>query len=366
MKQLISISLILLFSGNLSEANIWPSEKWNKLSFNNTKLDAKKFDVFRKYLFNSENDHITDGIVIIKNGNLLYEQYENGYSEKTSHLFWSAAKSFTNALVGIAIKKELLTLETKSNQFYQNHKDKDISVKNLLQMSSGIDWNEGYEGNPLRSTVVKMLYTDGFLDMAKYVSSIETHSKADQVFRYSSGDTNLLMGILRQALGNSKYELFPWNELFIPLGITSAVWERDHQKTFVGSSYLYMTPKDAARFGLLFLRKGIWKKKRILDSSWIDFSTRLAPSFSKTKRGDKFNNFGYGAHWWLNLPIPNKGLKRPYPDAPSDLFLALGHHGQSISIIPSLDMIIVRTAEDKEKPIDRNKMYKLLLESFEK
>jgi len=91
----------------------------------------------------------------------------------------------------------------------------------------------------------------------------------------------------------------------------------------------------------------------------------LAPSFSKTDLNEEENNQGYGAHWWLNVEHPKKGLKRPYPDAPNDLFMALGHHGQSISIIPSLDLVIVRTGEDKDKAIDRNKMYKLLIESIE-
>jgi len=236
-------------------SNSWPTQNWDTQTLLEANINVDRFEELKKYVFRKDLGFKTDGLVIIKNSKIIFEKYDNGYDLSKRHLLWSASKSFTGALVGVAIKKGQLDLSTSVKSFFPKLKPlkgTDITIKHLLQMSSGINWNEGYEGSPLKSNVIKMLYTSGYKDMADYTSSVEVKFLPEQNFRYSSGETNLLMGVLRKGIGVESFVDYPWDELFNPLNIKSAVWERDHKKNFVGSSYLYMTPRDAARFGLLF------------------------------------------------------------------------------------------------------------------
>jgi CubicO group peptidase (beta-lactamase class C family) len=368
--KIVSILVLFTFMHSTSWGKVnWPDKEWKKSTLSDVKIDKNKFEKFKEYVFDNNAKFETDGIVLIKNGSLVFEHYAHGYNANMKHLLWSATKSVSNALVGIAVKQGRIGLTSNASDYYKNlqsGKGKGITVKHLLNMSSGLNWTETYESNPFISDVIEMLYVDGHKDMALYTSKIKAKFKPDTNFRYSSGETNLLLGILKKSLGTERFEKYPWVELFDPIGISSAVWERDEAKTFVGSSYLYLTPQDMARFGLLYLREGKWKDQQILNPSWIKFSKTLAPTFSKTDLDEDDQNQTHGAHFWLNLPVKSKNLKRPFPDAPEDLYYASGHHGQMITIIPSLDLILVRTAFDKDEDIDKNKMFKLLIESVEK
>ena len=125
-------------------------------------------------------------------------------------------------------------------------------------MRSGIDFNEAYEFAPLFSSVLAMLYTRGRADMAAFAAAQPMAAEAGTVWRYKSGDSLILAAALRDLVGADRYPDYPWTALFDRIGVTSAVWERDAAGTFVGSSYLYLTPRDLARIGLLYLRDGCW------------------------------------------------------------------------------------------------------------
>lgn len=368
-KKIILPILILTHSANARIAKIeFPKHEWQRATFDEAKINKLSFKEFENFVFDKEADYKTDSIVLIRNGKLVYERYENGYDASKLHLLWSASKSVTNILTGILIKKKVISLDDKVTHYYPEIKGKykdDLTIGNLTQMSSGIAWNEGYEGNPLNSNVIRMLYTRGFKDMATYTSSLKIDHKPGTKFKYSSGETNLLMGVLKKSLLNAKaYEKLPWSELFNLLNIENATWERDHSGTYVGSSYLYLRPRDFAKIGHLYLAKGKWGNRTIVTKDWVKYSTRLAPSFSNTILDGSDNNEGHGAHWWLNRKIPKKGLGSPYPSAPEDLFMGLGHHGQMVAVLPSLDLVVVRTAEDKSGSMDKDQFFKLLINSL--
>jgi CubicO group peptidase (beta-lactamase class C family) len=365
MSEFYKIFILVLLGIESLMAAPFPTDKWSEATLSESKFDEKKFARFVDYNFSSEHKHKTDGIVIIHKGKLVFEKYANEYDAQRLHLFWSASKSVTSMLVGILVKEGTLSIDEKISKFYPDAKG--ITVKHLLNMSSSLDWSEGYESNPLNSNVIQMLYTSGRPDMASYTSKIKPKGAPGEIFKYSSGETNLLMGFVKKKIANDEYfSNLPWEKIFSPLGIKKATWERDPSGTFVGSSYLYLTPRDFARIGYLYLREGNWNGVQLITKDWVDFSRKMAPAFPKTTLDGFDNNESYGAQWWLNLPIAKKGLGRPYPDAPEDLYMALGHHGQMVGVIPSKDLVIVRTAEDKEGPIDKNEFYKLLLESIEK
>ena len=152
-----------------------------------------------------------------------------------------------------------------------------ITYRELLQMRSGIDFDEAYEFAPLFSSVLAMLYTRGRADMAAFAAAQPMAAEAGTVWRYKSGDSLILAAALRDLVGADRYPDYPWTALFDRIGVTSAVWERDAAGTFVGSSYLYLTPRDLARIGLLYLRDGCWAGTRILPEGWVAFAGHAEP-----------------------------------------------------------------------------------------
>ena len=320
MLEIVKIIVLLLVVNNSFSSTIWPSPNWEiSISQNFKKVDD--------YAFSKDASYKTDGLLVIYKGKIVFEKYSNGYSSEKLHLLWSTSKSVTSLLTGILVKEGRISVDEDISSYYPAAKG--ITVKHLLNMSSSIDWNEGYEGNPLNSNVIQMLYTSGRSDMDEYTSKIKRKGPSGTIFKYSSGETNLLMGFIKNKISNKEiYENLPWEKIFIPLGIKEATWERDKSGTFIGSSYLYLTPRDFARIGYLYLREGKWKNKEIISEAWVYFSRAMAQSFVTTTLDGDSNAKGYGAIWWLNETLSEKGLIRPYPDAPEDLFMALGHHGQ--------------------------------------
>jgi CubicO group peptidase (beta-lactamase class C family) len=288
-----------------------------------------------------------------ENGKIVYEKYAHGFNEKHPHLLWSATKSVAATLIGLAIKDEQIDLSDKASKYYpllRTSTHQDITVQNLLNMSSGISWKETYENDPWTSDVISMLYWKGFSDMASYTASKKMEHTPGSFFYYSSGETNLLMAVLQGALGAQKYKRYPWTHLFDQLDIKSATWEKDNAGNFIGSSYLYLTPRDFVKIGQLYLQNGQWQGKQLLPESWVKFSTTPAAAAVDES---------YGGHWYMNNKIPKDG-KRPYPNAPHDVYLALGHHGQMLFVIPSQKRIFIRFGADKAGAISLDMIFKLI------
>ncbi|CAF1131659.1 unnamed protein product [Rotaria sp. Silwood1] len=150
---------------------------------------------------------------------------------------------------------------------------------------------------------------------------------------YNSGNTNILSRIIRHTVGESEYHSFPYQKLFYKLGMNSFIMEVDASGTFVGSSYSWGTARDWSRFGLLYLNNGLYNNERILSENWIKQTTTLAGS----------NQYGeYGFHFWLNTGKTNDSTTRRFPNVPTDMFYASGFDGQSIFIIPSKKLVVVR------------------------
>jgi len=244
------------------------------------------------------------------------------------------AKSVTNAIVGILAMKGKFSLKGPA-PVPEWHKGNDprqaITLDQLLRMSSGLEWVEAYAERPVSDVNIMLLLKP---DMAAYVASKPLAAKPDTVWRYSSGTTNLIQWIIRHTLGNQgTYWEFPRRELFNKIGMRSAIWETDASGTFIGSSYLYATARDYARFGLLYLNDGVWEGERILPEGWVAYSTIPTPAAPKGQ---------YGAHFWLNGGKDLNSKDRPYPLLPNDTFFARGYQGQTIAIIPSRKLIVVR------------------------
>ncbi len=365
---------VSLFKAPLKVRDYWPTKEWRVKAPAAVGMDPLKIKKVEEYAFTRTGPEAerrgirTDGLVIIKNGYLVFEKYAGGFTKDTVHITWSDSKGFTNALYGIAIKEGRLKLEDPAWKYYpalNRGKHKNITVDHLLHMSSGLYSNETYEASPIKSTVNAMLFTSGHRDMAKYAAGQELEADPGAKWEYASPTPNLLMAMLKNTMTRKEYDAYPWEKLFNRIGMKKVVWERDAAGTYVGSSYLYTRPRDMAKFGYLFLNDGMWEGKRILPEGWVKYSTTVAPAYFATKLSEKENEDGaYGALWWLNRSIPEKKHPREFPDAPEDTFSAQGHWGQFIYVIPSLDLVVAYVADNRDKAFSSNTLLKLVIDSI--
>ncbi len=280
----------------------------------------------------------TRAVVVVHRGRVVVERYGAGFSASTRLLGGSMTKSVLNALLGIAVREGRLALDAPADlPAWRSAGDlrHAITLLELLRMSSGLQWNEGYEASPVVSDVIDMLYGEGHRDMAAFAATARLVDPPGSVFYYSSGTSLLLSELLRRAIagGDVAYHAFPRRELFAPIGMGSALLESDVSGTFVASSYSWATALDWARFGYLYLRDGVWAGSRILPQGWVDLSRTPAPASTEGE---------YGAHFWLNAGPRDGTRPPPIPGAPRDLFYASGHEGQVVAIVPSRDLVVVR------------------------
>lgn len=305
----------------------------------------------------------TDGLVIVHHGEIVYERYGADWEYDERHLAWSATKTFTNVLTAIAVRDGLLTLDDPICKHVRAASPAScaVTVEHLLTFSSGWDWHETYEdASPTSSSVLSMLYGEGRGDIVGFVTRHPLRAQPGTTWQYSSGDTNVLSGVVGHVLGQVYGDRFPWPVLFDPLGMTP-IWERDGSGTYVGSSYLWATPRDLARFGLFLLHDGCWNGQRLLPVGWVAASTEVSAPM-RGKVVDRDPGDVQGRQIWLNKPVPDIGqVTLPWPSAPGDTFAARGHWGQSITMIPSADLVVVRTADDRDGSADFDAMLGLAL-----
>jgi len=271
------------------------------------------------------DDHAYHGhpfaFVVLHKGGIVAEHYDQGIGPDTKLLSWSMAKSFVNALVGMMVKDSLIDIHAPLPiPEWQDDDRKTITLHDLMQMQSGLEWNEDYGA---RSDVNVMLHCEE--DMGLYALQKPLEYKPGTHWYYSSGSTNIVVRYLRSLFSSDEAFLSYMRErLFAPLGIRNAIFEQDMSGTPVGSSYLYITAKNFARFGQMYLDDGCVDDERILPEGWVDYT--CTPASNSENR--------YGAFFWLN-----RGGK--YPDVPKDMYWCDGHDGQCIFIIPSCQLVVV-------------------------
>lgn len=313
-----------------------------------------------EFLFQSQVK--TDAIYVIKDGAIILERYGRGYDHNSRHLIWSASKSVESILVGMAVQQGKLSLTTPVCRYYPEVGNCALQIHHLLEWTSGLKWVEDYDsaqGSATASSILQMLYGPGSKDMAKFAATRGLGAVPGTSWNYSSGDSNLLMGILKKVYGPD-YSGLPWKEIFEPLDIHSATWEADATGTYVGSSYLYLNARDLAQIGLLSLQKGQWNGKTLLPESWITYSTTA--NTVETPAQIAQEDLG-GASWWVNRSATAPGVSS-WPDAPADAFAAEGHWGQYLVVIPSLHAVAVRYGDDRDDKYFTMKEYMKRLTEF--
>lgn len=291
----------------------------------------------------------TYAVVIVQHGRLIYERYHGALEHfdraptpitaDVPLLSWSMAKSVLHAIVGLLVAEGRLDLDAPAAVLeWADPADPRhaITLRNLLAMRDGLDWTEDYENDKV-SDVIEMLFGEHQDDMAHYAADRPLAAPPDTRFNYSSGTSNIISGIVARTLGPGEdYARYLHGRLFAPIGMTSADPEFDEAGTWAASSYLRATARDWARFGLLYLRDGVWDGARLLPMGWVDYGRTMV---SVDEDGDP-----YGAQWW-----GERG------DNALGTFRAAGYEGQSIAVCPSLDLVVVRlgkTPYEREENLD--------------
>jgi CubicO group peptidase (beta-lactamase class C family) len=269
-------------------------------------------------------------VVILKNGQIVAEAYADGFGPHTRQLGWSMTKTVTAGLIGLLVKDGRLSLEQTAGWPAGDGRER-IRVADLMSMSSGLEFNEGYGSV---SDVTRMLYLEA--DMSAFARAKPLAHPVGTVWSYSSGTAVILSRLFQDALGpGADAAGFVRTRLFEPLGMTSAVIELDEAGTLTGSSYMYATPRDWARFGQLLLQGGLWNGRELLPQGYVSMMASAAPASG--------GEYGRGMVWrWVtHSDIPGENPDAAY-GIPSDTFWMAGHDGQYVAIIPSRGLVIVR------------------------
>ncbi len=301
------------------------------------RISARVQEVVERYLKKDIGIH---AITVANKSKLLGEAYNDGVDPTSRLLGWSMTKTIANALFGILHRQGKLNVTDKAPipEWSQDER-RNITIKDLLQMQSGLKWSEDY-GNI--SDVTRMLYREADCFASSVDNPLESAVSGGEgkggktslvtpgsVFNYASGTSNILSGIIRKYVdSHDAYLHFPHKELFEPLGMHSAIIEVDKAGNYILSSYGWATARDWTRFGLLYLNKGTWNGKEIFSEDWYQQSVTPA---------DKSDG-EYGYHIWLNARKKD-GTTR-LKGVPEDAFFEDGVFGQRILVIPSEDLVI--------------------------
>lgn len=288
----------------------------------------------------------TRGIVVLKGGQLIGERYAAGFDRETPQLGWSMSKSVANLLVGRMVHQGRIAITDTELRPEWTDERKAITVDQLMRGTSGLTWDETYS---LGTPITQMLYAEP--DMAGFAASQPLAHQPGSYQQYSSGGTNILCSVLTDLADAPDADL-PRQQLFAPLGLTSATLEVDATGTPVCSSYLWATPRDWATIGQFALQDGVWAGERLVPEGWMAASTTVAEVRQSEEEG-------YAAGWWVNKKLDSTLVK---PDLPEDAYWASGHDGQRVYVVPSAELVVVRLGFTPELESDQLRTDELVAE----
>jgi CubicO group peptidase (beta-lactamase class C family) len=287
----------------------------------------------------------TYAVVIVHQGRVVLERYHGAFEHAdrppdvitatTPLLSWSMAKSMLHAVVGVLVGEERLDLDERApvpEWDVPGDPRREITLRQLLQMRDGLAFVEDYtEGRG--SDVIDMIFGSGAADVARYAVERPLAHPPGEVFNYSSGTSNIVARIVGDAIGAARgaggidtYREFLRDRLFDPIGMRTAEPRFDDAGTWIASSFVHATARDFARFGLLYLRDGVWDGRRLLPEGWVDDARR---ALSVDTDGTL-----YGSHWWV---VGDE----------CGSFRAAGYQGQAILCVPALDLVVVRLGKTR-------------------
>ena len=269
-------------------------------------------------------------VLVIRNNRMVAERYFHGGGVRTSNNVHSASKSMIQALVGIAVAKGFIGgLDDKVSKYLPeyfpgtNARKRQISLRDLLTMSSGLAWQEDDTEYMIQERT----------DWVKAILDQPLRRGPGTVFNYSSGNTHVLSAVLQRATGMSTCE-FAARYLFGRIGITVEHWGRDPQGVCSGGYNVYLTSRELAKFGLLYLDRGAWQGQQIVPAAAVEQASQRIWQVDE--------DFGYSQGWWTRRI------------AGHDMYLAWGYGGQFIYVIPDVNVVLVTTGDTRDGHVSQD------------
>jgi CubicO group peptidase (beta-lactamase class C family) len=333
----------------------WPTAEW-PLGTLPEEMDIAAFNAAMDDAFDGQAQGLgeTREIVIVRGGRLIYERAAPGYTTNTRLVSWSMAKSVTQALVGVAVAQGKIDVDAPmgSPHWAADDRRAQIPWRQWLQMTDGQRYLEIEATSIAESDASRKLFGPGRLDVARYCAGLPLIHDPGTHWNYNSCGIVLAADALTRAIvpdpaspQERRAAMMAWmrESLFDIVGMSPQP-EFDASGLLYGSALIYASARDFAKFGLLYLRDGVWDGRRVLPEGWVDFART---------HGTGANADIYGAGWWI---APKGGSGRPYPiyvdtGPERDGFSAQGFEGQYTLVVPSKDLVIVRLGMTPEKDL---------------
>jgi CubicO group peptidase (beta-lactamase class C family) len=340
----------------------WPTQGWRTCEPEAVGMNSG--NLLKAIQYAATPGFNTEGLAVVRKGHIVGEAYLGDFKPETLHVSHSVAKSFTSALVGIAIDKGLITdVDAKLCEYYDEWDCGDsedlrsrITLRHAMTLTTGLEWHEDWSRwDPATNDALKMGASRHFIT---YMSERKGLHEPGQKFLFSTGDPMLLSRVMQEATGMTALE-FAKQNMFEPLNMSEVDWDQDLDGYTATAWGLHATVRDYTKFGYLYLNKGRWEERQIVPAEWVETSTRTDPS---VRMWD-----AYGFLWHVNLPHRLKfgHSSMSTEGIPADGYMAEGVLGQNIIIIPSLDLVIVRVANQTQGRMDPVRFLTMILEAIE-
>jgi CubicO group peptidase (beta-lactamase class C family) len=299
----------------------WPTDEWAVGDLPDG-VDGSAIDAATEIASNEGGTDRLRAVVVVHGGSIVYERYSPSAADGPEEIMpaFSIAKSVTSAIIGTLVRDGRLEVDEPAPvpEWREDTADPraEITLEHMLHMSTGMEWQDGLEPG---TTMSEMVATD---DMAAYAAAQEPTSPPGEKFEYNTGTTTLLARMVGDTIEDDPAGVRAYleAELFDRIGMDPVRTEFDAAGTWLGGFSADTTARDYAKFGLLYLRGGLWDAEQVLPEDWVEYSRTPSPT-----------NPEYGAHWWLDLERPG-------------VMYAVGARGQVITVDPAHDLVIVQLA----------------------
>ena len=307
---------------------------WENVSPESQDIDPKYLEQMDEYI--EDNDLAIHSIIIYKDGTIPFEEYYDPFNEISLHNLKSTSKGIISALTGIALEEGFIdNLDESIFTYLPDYKvdttgKTDITIRHLLTMTSGLEWNENNLNSMYTFFVSKRI--------VKRTLNLSLEEEPGTTFNYNTGLTHLLSAIITEASGMSTLE-FAEKYLFEPLEIENIEWDKDREGYYIGGSELFLTPRAITKFGVMYLNDGKYLGQQIVPEYWVNEST------TTQVQGSAFGaDIKYGYLWWLDIGNPFFSYLED-----DNRFLAMGARGQRIFIEPEHNAVVVITADQRDE-----------------
>jgi len=318
---------------------------------NETKFDWEKstpelqgFDaqVLDSAFIQANNEGFIDGLLVVRNGYLIAEQYYNGYNKTSPHNVMSVSKSFLSAIAGLAFHNGFIdSLGEKMLDYFPEYiypgidqRKYNITIEHLLTMRMGI-------ASESENNYAVFFEIQSSLNWIKATIEYPLIFNPGERMRYNTFQTHLLSAIIAKATNQSTRD-FATEYLFDEMHIDVDDWRQDPQGYYFGGSDMYFTPREMAVLGYLYLQNGNLNRKQILPEAWVQLTLSPSSNFTHPNQWGELRNYNYGYLWWLGQIGDH------------DIFMALGYGGQFVIVFPDLNLIVVSTSNNQVNPNNAN------------